>query len=57
MMLQAFRGAQVFDGHSLRAGVVVVQDGVVLDIAETVPFGATEIPLPGGILAPGLIDL
>lgn len=57
MMLQAFSGAQVFDGHSLRAGVVVVQDGVVLNIVETVPFGATEIPLPGGILAPGLIDL
>ena len=51
-------GCQVFDGNELLgAGVVVVENGIVTDIAQSVPRGATEIRLGDGYLAPGLIDL
>jgi len=57
-MKQAFTGATVFDGARMRPdAVVVVEDEYVSDIVETVPKGAAEVRLSGGILAPGLIDL
>jgi N-acetylglucosamine-6-phosphate deacetylase len=57
-MKQAFTGATVFDGTTLRPDAVVVTDGeYVSDIAETVPKGAEEVQLLGGVLVPGLIDL
>ena len=57
-MKQAFTGATVFDGARLRPDAIVVTDGeYISDIAETVPKGAQEVRLSGGVLAPGLIDL
>lgn len=58
MMKQAFTGATVFDGARLHPEAVVVIDGeTISDIAESVPKGAQEVRLSGGVLAPGLIDL
>lgn len=51
-------GCAFFDGTALLdASVIVVEDGLVTDIAETVPRGSTEVRLGNGYLAPGLIDL
>jgi N-acetylglucosamine-6-phosphate deacetylase len=48
----------VFDGETLHEGAVLVTDGAqVIGLAASVPMGATEVALAGGILAPGLIDL
>ncbi len=58
-MRQVLTGADVFDGTTLhRGGSLVVEDGLVADVlpaGATVPEGAQH--LPGGILAPGFIDL
>jgi N-acetylglucosamine-6-phosphate deacetylase len=57
-MALALTGAEVFDGSRLHRGaVVVIEDGRVAALGDRVPRGAEEIRLPGGILAPGLIDL
>ena len=58
-MPQVFAGADVFDGTVLHRGAsVVVEDGHVTHIlpAGTATPGAL-VHLPGGILAPGFIDL
>ena len=58
-MPQVFAGADVFDGTVLHRGAsVVVEDGHVTHIlpAGTAAPGAL-VHLPGGILAPGFIDL
>ncbi len=58
-MPQVFAGADVFDGTVLHRGAsVVVEDGHVTHIlpAGTAMPGAL-VHLPGGILAPGFIDL
>jgi N-acetylglucosamine-6-phosphate deacetylase len=54
-----FTGARIFDGERLRDGDVLVEGG---DIAAILPpgsagQGAEVVPLPGGILAPGFVDL
>ena len=54
-----YAGADVFDGTVLHWGAsVVVEDGMVLRVlpASEVTVGDV-VPLPGGILAPGFIDL
>ena len=57
-MRQAFTGADIFDGTRLHPGaVLVVADGIVETVAGSVPRGAAEVALPGGVLAPGLLDL
>lgn len=57
-MQTAFTGASVFDGTTLHDGAVLVTEGgVVSGIAQSVPAGADEVHLPGGILAPGFLDL
>lgn len=50
-------GARVFDGVSMRLGAVVIEDGRIAGIADTPPSEGRRIRLPGGTLAPGLIDL
>jgi N-acetylglucosamine-6-phosphate deacetylase len=57
MKTQVFTGARVFDGTALHDGLaVVVADGRVAGLTPAPPPGQT-IALPGGILAPGMIDL
>lgn len=56
-MRLAFSGARLFDGYALRPGVLVTEGGQIACLADSVPEGAREIALEGGILAPGLIDL
>ena len=53
----ALTGAQIFDGWTLRSGVLVLDGDRVKEIADTVPANATEVRLAGGFLVPGLIDL
>ncbi len=56
--MQAMTGATVFDGRTLHADATLLVDGAkVVGIAATVPDGATEIRLDGGILSPGFLDL
>lgn len=59
MSRKILTGARVFDGETLRDGLALVLDGAT--ISTLVPEaeaseGAREV-LPGGILAPGLVDL
>lgn len=57
-MLQAFTGADVFDGTVLHRGaVLVVQDDRVVGVQAQVPVGASEVRLAGGTLCPGFLDL
>ncbi len=57
-MMQAFTGADVFDGTTLhRDAVLVVQDGLVVGLQVHAPAQAQEIRLAGGSLAPGFLDL
>ena len=58
-MPQVYAGADVFDGTVLhRSATVVVEDGMVMGIFPSEPKPAGEVVrLPGGILAPGFIDL
>lgn len=57
MTLQAYDNATVFDGSTLRFGVIVVENGRFAGIEAAVPKGASIITLNGGILAPGFVDL
>ena len=57
-MTTAFSGARIFDGTRLHEDAVLIVDGkTVSDMAQTVPRGAQEVRLDGGILAPGFLDL
>lgn len=59
MMRQVFTGARVFDGTHLHDGLaVVVEDGFIarLEPILTVPTKDC-IALPGGVIAPGFLDL
>ena len=58
-MPQVYAGADVFDGTVLhRSATMVVENGVVTGIFPSEPKPAGEVVrLPGGILAPGFIDL
>ena len=50
-------GARIFDGSKLRHGALILDHGQIADIAETPPAEGRRIRLPGGTLAPGLLDL
>jgi N-acetylglucosamine-6-phosphate deacetylase len=57
MTPRVFIGADIFDGRSLHHGLsLVVADGRVADLTATPPAGEV-VRLPGGVLAPGMIDL
>ncbi|MFY8147393.1 MAG: N-acetylglucosamine-6-phosphate deacetylase, partial [Rhodobacter sp.] len=54
-MRQSFTGAAIFDGTRLHRGAaLVVENGRVVALGDA-PGGHTD--LPGGIIAPGLVDL
>jgi N-acetylglucosamine-6-phosphate deacetylase len=54
-MRQSFTGAAIFDGTQLHRGAaLVVENGRVVALGDA-PGGHTD--LPGGIIAPGLVDL
>mgnify|MGYP002713038293 CR=1 FL=1 len=58
-MATLFTGARIFDGDALLSGDMLIEDG---EIAAILPAGkggqcADIIRLPGGILAPGFVDL
>ena len=55
----ALSAGRIFDGQALRpGGVVLIDDGRILDIVEVPPPGVATHTLPdGAILAPGYIDL
>lgn len=57
MTRQIFTGASVFDGKRLHRGrALVVEDGQIAALTDSPPAGE-PIALPGGILAPGMLDL
>lgn len=57
-MQQAFTGADIFDGSILhRDTVLLVENGRIAGLSQTVPQGAREVRLAGGTLAPGFLDL
>lgn len=53
----ALSGAQIFDGWTIRPGVLILDGERIEGIADKVPANATEVRLEGGVLAPGLVDL
>ena len=55
----AYTGARIFDGEQWwdRSALVVNRDRIEGIIAADSPTDATRVPLGGGILAPGFIDL
>lgn len=60
MAMTAYRGADIFDGQVRRAGhALLVDDGRVSKILPQtdVPGDADIVDLPGGLLAPGFIDV
>lgn len=57
-MRQAFTGALVFDGMKLHRGkALLVEAGRVAALVADVPEGVGVVRLPGGVLAPGFLDL
>ncbi|MEL6208904.1 MAG: hypothetical protein AAFR44_01725 [Pseudomonadota bacterium] len=51
-------GARVFDGASLHTGLAVqVREGRVAALVPENTVGAEAVELPGGVLAPGFVDL
>lgn len=59
MTLTAFVGGRLFTGYETLAGrVLVVEDELVRDIADTAPAGATRIEVAHDhLIVPGFIDL
>ncbi len=58
MSLTALSGAAIFDGETLHHNkVLLLEHGMVTDLSDVVPDGADHVALPGGILAPGFVDL
>ncbi len=58
--MKALTGGQVFDGEAIRPGLAVLVDGVSIAAVvpeRDVPASAERVPLDGGLLAPGFIDL
>lgn len=56
--MRAFTGAKVFDGATLHHGkTLVVEGGRIAALASEVPENAAVTHLPGGVLAPGFLDL
>lgn len=57
MTATAFIGASVFDGENLiKAATLVVEDGRVARLGDP-PASAELVALPGGVVAPGFVDL
>lgn len=59
-MRQALTGARVFTGEAIRAGrAVLIERGRIADVVPeaAVPAAAERVALPGGLLAPGFVDL
>ena len=60
MAITAYRGADIFDGQVRRSGhALLVDEGQVCKILPQtdVPGGVELVDLPGGLLAPGFIDV
>lgn len=60
MAITAYRGADIFDGQVRRSGhALLVDEGLVWKILPQtdVPGGVELVDLPGGLLAPGFIDV
>ncbi len=58
--LTAYAGAEIFDGHAFReTGALLVEDGRIRDIVpeDGIPAGSRVVTLPGGVIAPGFVDL
>jgi len=51
-----FQGAHLFDGEGLAPGVLAVEDGAIV-APPADPRGWKVVNLPGGVLAPGFVDL
>jgi N-acetylglucosamine-6-phosphate deacetylase len=51
-MRQAFTSDRIFDGQAFHEGALIVEDGMVVGIAE-----ATATHLGPGLIAPGFVDL
>jgi N-acetylglucosamine-6-phosphate deacetylase len=57
-MPQVYTGATIFDGTRLQDGqALVVDDGRVTALLSEARATGDRIHLPGGVLAPGMIDL
>jgi len=57
-MKRAFTNGRLFDGDAIHDDrVLVVDDGLIEDLASKAPAGAEIIDLQGGLLAPGFIDV
>jgi N-acetylglucosamine-6-phosphate deacetylase len=59
-MVFALTGARVFDGDAIRVGLAVVIDGArILDVGleQALAPDVERLPLHGGLLAPGFIDV
>ncbi len=60
MSLCAYTGAAIFDGHALHyRHAALVENGVFMELApeDHVPTKARAIPLGGGTILPGFVDL
>lgn len=56
-MQKALIGAQLFDGRTLKHGVLVIEDGQIVSLTDTTPDNAEFVRFDSGILMPGMIDL
>jgi N-acetylglucosamine-6-phosphate deacetylase len=56
MGMQAYRAAQIFDGTTLRRGVLLVEGGVVAGIVDAAPAAVPVADLQG-LVCPGFVDL
>ncbi len=54
--MQGYKADQIFDGTTLRRGVLLVDGGVVAGVVDVAPAGVPVADL-GGILCPGFVDL
>lgn len=57
---RAYTGCDIFDGSVRHAGSALLTQGGRVDGvvgAEAIPAGYEEITLPGGLIAPGFVDL
>jgi len=57
MTVQVFTGAAIFDGQDLHHGLSLVVDGGCVTALTARPPPGRVLHLPGGVLAPGMIDL
>ncbi|RYE08650.1 MAG: N-acetylglucosamine-6-phosphate deacetylase [Hyphomicrobiales bacterium] len=55
--LTAYSGARIFDGATWHDDATLVVEGDRVVAIGPAPDGAVKIPLPGGMIAPGFLDL